>query len=486
MVINSLKIEIAGLSDTTPSEFSVRVAEIYLCNRSAEDRHAIGQVLTGSQMTNRLVAEMIKVAPPSRLRIADLGAGTGILASSLAERVIQNFYVKDIEIDLVEVDKEVIPYLVITMDYLVLWAKNIGVNISYTIYEVDMICQSPLGNIFQPLKKNHYHYVVSNPPYFKIAKGMKISGDHASVLNGQPNAYGIFMSVAADIVDDSGVCGFITPQSFFNGNSFLKLRRKLFSKLNLVFLDISQKKKSEFLKESVLQKVCISCFRSGQRDEIVKLSYSDSEEDIRYLRQSEFIKDDIIYTPATGEEFNKWNRVMRYQHRIADFDLEVSTGSLVPHESHQLLSKEPTKIPLIWMRHIKEGVVEWPLDGFKREEYISNDSPTKKIYANSMYILLRRCAFAETHRHLYCTLFEGIEEYDKFSLENHVNYIHFRSDSFEPSLKRLILENLYRYLNSDEATVYFRSRCGNTQINVSDIRSLPVPNLLISSGDEHA
>lgn len=90
------------------------------------------------------------------------------------------------------------------------------------------------------------------------------------------------------------------------------------------------------------------------------------------------------------------------------------------------------------------------------------------------YILVKRFSSKEQKRRLYAAAFLETEfPYDLIGFENHINYIH------KPKSKLSIYETLgiTSLLNTKVIDNYFRSLNGNTQVNATDIRHMPFPEI---------
>jgi adenine-specific DNA-methyltransferase len=61
--------------------------------------------------------------------------------------------------------------------------------------------------------------------------------------------------------------------------------------------------------------------------------------------------------------------------------------------------------------------------------------------------------------------------YDKFTVENHVNYLKVNDEDI------ILLLGLFVLYNSKFYSDYFSIINGTTQINVTDLNQLPVPNI---------
>lgn len=99
------------------------------------------------------------------------------------------------------------------------------------------------------------------------------------------------------------------------------------------------------------------------------------------------------------------------------------------------------------------------------------------------YIIMKRISYKESKNRIVTgILFEEDFEHEFMSVENHLNYIHNKGSGIE---KDLVI-GLNAYLNSKTLDNYIRRFSGHTQINASDILSLPMPNYetLINLGKE--
>ena len=68
---------------------------------------------------------------------------------------------------------------------------------------------------------------------------------------------------------------------------------------------------------------------------------------------------------------------------------------------------------------------------------------------------------------------EDFEDYNLIGLENHINFIHRPKGE----LSEEEVYGITAILNTSFIDIYFRMLNGNTQVNATDIRSLPLPPL---------
>ena len=90
------------------------------------------------------------------------------------------------------------------------------------------------------------------------------------------------------------------------------------------------------------------------------------------------------------------------------------------------------------------------------------------------YVLIKRFSSKEQKRRIdSAVLLKSEFPYKTVGIENHLNYIH------KPKGEISIYEafGLSAILNTTFIDNFFRSLNGNTQVNASDIKSLPVPDI---------
>jgi adenine-specific DNA-methyltransferase len=91
------------------------------------------------------------------------------------------------------------------------------------------------------------------------------------------------------------------------------------------------------------------------------------------------------------------------------------------------------------------------------------------------YVLLRRFSAKEEHRRLTASPYlpNAVERRRPVALENHINYVtHTTRELTEDEVNGLVA-----LFNSALLDRYFRVVSGNTQVNATEIRSMPFPDL---------
>ena len=97
-----------------------------------------------------------------------------------------------------------------------------------------------------------------------------------------------------------------------------------------------------------------------------------------------------------------------------------------------------------------------------------------KTIANKNYVLIRRTTSKESPTLVQASAFHKNEfEFDEIGIENHLNYIH-RKDGF---ISDNVILGLTAFYNSVIFDLYFRTVCGSTQINATDLNNISIPDI---------
>jgi adenine-specific DNA-methyltransferase len=170
-----------------------------------------------------------------------------------------------------------------------------------------------------------------------------------------------------------------------------------------------------------------------------------------------------------------------WQGLLGDYDIAISTGRVVPFRAQQYLLQSPDgspHVPLLWMHHVKPQKITWPLEeNFTKPQYIERTQATLGLLVkNTNCVLLRRFSAKEETRRLVAAPFlANACSYDMIGVENHLNYLYGQHHP----LSKAEAVGLSTLLNSGLIDRYFRISNGNTQVNASELRALPLPPLSV-------
>ena len=435
----------------------------------------------------RLMASMIRLNKTT-LKILDPGAGTGILTATVCSRLIAEKKPFNVHVDLYENDCMIIPSLTKTMERCKEALESCQSTFSYTIRQEDFVLHN--SGLFKPdlfhlaRTGNQYDIAICNPPYFKVGMNSLYSNILKEYIHGQPNMYFMFMAVAGELLRYNGQLIFITPRSYCSGLYFERFRHKFFQLMDPDQIHLFGSRKETFYNEAVLQEsMILSAFKRSSKSAKIKISSSDSadlneiekHEVSRELVMDTVYEDSIIRIPVDENDsklillFDSWNN------NLSSMGMEISTGPVVIFRTaEELRPYDPLHtFPMICMHHFKDWHIHFPHESKRNEGLTINVLDRKLLLPRDNYILLKRFSSKEQKKRVEAAFLSKSDFKSEYiTFENHLNYL-YRTGA---SLTNEEAMGLTALLNSTLFDSYFRIVNGNTQVNASDIRSLPLPS----------
>jgi adenine-specific DNA-methyltransferase len=307
-------------------------------------------------------------------------------------------------------------------------------------------------------------------------------------LLGQQNIYGLFLLKSSACLHQNGQLIFIVPRSITSGIYFESIRNILLKRLKINQVHIFKSRKDSFTKDKVLQENIIihaELLASKKSDSIIisqTTGINDFDEiKVKVHNQSRIIKrlgrSNIIHLPTNSDEEEAMEIIKDWKHNLSDFNLQVSTGPVVAYRATKFSSnfKRKYSVPLLWLHNCNQFKINWPKKFKDKPQWIStNKVSDSKTIANKNYVLIRRTTSKESPTLVQASAFHKNEfEFDEIGIENHLNYIH-RKDGF---ISDNVILGLTAFYNSVIFDLYFRTVCGSTQINATDLNNISIPDI---------
>lgn len=439
-------------------------------------RKGWGQYFTAPAVARLMASLLHHRSDTTHARILDPGAGTGILglaaAASLMSRGMRS-------VELVAVEPE--PRARAQLEACCARAAAVlGPGLRVSVVDADVLALVEPGTP----ELEPFDVVVSNPPYFKMSPADPRAG-------GSPNIYTRFMEVSSRLLGPGGELCFIIPRSFASGLYFRRFRRDFHRRMGLTRVHVLESRRDAFRGDGVLQETIIVRYqrllRPASTDDVVEVSSSAGTSDlercplVRIPRGSILDPSDpnaALGLPTSADDLRVLDRVRSWTHTLASHGLQISTGPVVPFRAKELLCRAAegqATVPLLWMQHVRAGRVTWPLPaGFRKPEHILASAGERLLVPNGNYVLIRRFSAKEQARRLeVAPLLEGQLGGERLGLENHLNFVHRPGGSLSEDEAL----GLAAWLSSRLLDRYFRVMNGNTQVNASDVRAMPLPTL---------
>ena len=478
-------------NETPLINFAEKLTDSYLNTSDFSIRKLKGQFFTPKQVA--LFMSGLFNIKKKKIRLLDPGAGTGILCCAFCERLIKFKSSRTLEIDAYESDTNLVNLLEETLAFCKNEVEKRGHKFEYKIHKEDFVLHNARyfnQNLLFDRDLKFYDFVISNPPYFKLSKDSKQSRIMEDMVSGQPNIYTFFMALSLAMLKDNGELVFITPRSFCSGLYYKRFREWFFDKSQISNIHIFESRKDVFDKDNVLQeniilkaKRAIEKTRTGLKIRISKSkdkSFTNLEwidlpyNDIVHSKNG----DVIIRIPASERDNRVLHLIDSMPNTLHSLGLEISTGPVVHFRAKEHLlpefNEKGKEAPLLWMHNIKDMDVVWPHQKNNKEMAIKISNETRPLLVPvKNYVLVKRFSSKEQKRRLYAGILLASEiKHEFIGLENHLNYIHrpFGELSEDEAY------GIAAFLNSSVTDNFFRAMNGNTQVNATDIRKLPLPS----------
>lgn len=435
--------------------------------------------------------------------ILDPGAGTGILVAAICDHIIQkNLTGLKISIDVYENDKTILHYLEMTLKECERQLKVLNCSIKFQILNEDFILRHAKEErskeyLINSLDlQNRYDLIISNPPYYKLNKDSPESLALSQFVYGQPNIYAFFMLLSGMLMNKGGQMVFITPRSFCSGLYYSRIRKWFVNNLWIDRLHLFEIRKDTFVNDKILQENLIfHAFNNKMRKSdstCISVSYdrqfNQYQEFLVPTKDIEYCKgnDCFIRIPTSEEDLKIIEIVDSWPQTLNKLGFEISTGPVVDFRGIKHLRnsiENENCVPLLWMHNLKGIDVIWPVEKNGKPKAIEVNLKSKNVVLPLRnYIVLKRFTSKEQKKRVHAAVLHASDfsNFKFIGIENHLNYIHKGKEI-------LSLEEVYglaALLNTSIIDQYFRTLNGNTQVNASDIRSLPLPDyeVIISIG----
>jgi adenine-specific DNA-methyltransferase len=467
----------------------------YVSKSDSQYRKNAGQYFTPAKISG-FMARQYNDLSKKDIRILDPGAGIGILESSFCEYLISAGAKIKVTFDLYENDPLIIPILLLNVTACKETLAGYGLDISFRVFEEDFVlsnasgCGRPNGKAGR--SRDRYDFVIANPPYYKLRKTSPQLAETKDIVDGPPNIYPLFMAVAAELLHDGGQMTILTPRSYCSGWYYRKFRNWFLRLMKPYKIHVFESRREIFKEYGVLQEnIILNAEKTPRTPKDVMITASrgapscDEEENAFRVPYDRVIakkqNDLLIQIPTSKLNASVSAHIDGFKKNLNTLGFRASTGPVVPFRAKHFLSSEIggsiCRVPLIWMHNIVDGAFKWPTDRNNKPPAIQNTLESKTVLTpNKNYVLVKRFSTREGKQRISAAVYlRNAVDSDHIGIENHVNYIHKQVDE-------LTADEAYgiaALLNSKLYNIYFQVTNGNTQVNASEINSLPLPPLEI-------
>lgn len=442
-----------------------------------EKKSLLGQFMTPAPIA-KFMASLLPAADGSEVRLLDAGAGIGSLSSAVLEREMQgDFGAASLHVTAFELDAALLPDLTGTLAHYAADNPRIG----YEVIAESFLLAGLLG--LKTGSLSPFTHAILNPPYKKISN----QSDERSLLRKAGietvNLYSGFVGLALLLMSPGGSLCAIIPRSFCNGPYYRPFRELILRQSAIRRVHLFGSRTQAFSDDDVLQENVIIVLQRGaaQGDVVLSSSSDGTFADLQSwtLPMESVVRADdtdcIISLPTLSEAAGVIPAT--FNSTLQEIGVQVSTGPVVDFRmrDHLRAAPEEGSVPLLYPLHFVDGNLQWPRQGIKKPNAIMlNDETRRWLYPRGNYAIIRRFSSKEERRRVVSTLIRDDDlKAELVGLENHINVFH----SKKQGLGRDLAAGLNVYLNSTVVDVHFRTFNGHTQVNASDLKMLPYPDL---------
>lgn len=328
-----------------------------------------------------------------------------------------------------------------------------------------------------------YDRIILNPPYSKILAGTDAAKFCFSYLGyKEANIYSAFVACCLRLLSDDGELVAIIPRSFCNGPLFKRFRNNILEGFYLSEMYLFESRKI-FWDSDVLQEVLILKI-SKASSEFVRVSHEKNNGEVfskEICRDKVYFKGDMqkfIHIPLAAGDDELLNKISRFGNTLLTLGLRASTGKVVDFRCGDWLLEKKSKGSSFLLYQDSVGVDATitfgrGTAGKPRHIKICKESMSVLIPRRN-YVLVRRISFKESSTRIVAApLLEESYSDEYLGVENHLNYIWGET----VRLSNNACLALFAYLSTNTIDSYIRRFSGHTQINATDLNSIPIPEL---------
>lgn len=435
----------------------------------------LGQFMTPPAIAS-FMADQFETENLTDVVLLDAGAGQGALSTAFAARwtTVANSELT-LAIDAYELDPQMIEILKPKLRSL----ENNG-RVRATVVPGDFIANAVHRIV---AGERPYTHAILNPPYKKIGTESSSRRMLSNVGIETVNLYSGFVALSLEMLKQHGELVAIIPRSFCNGPYYKSFRKFILERAAIKSIHLFDSRNEAFADDEVLQEnVIIRLKKGAQQGSVVisrstNASFHDLKSDIVAFNRIVLPSDDeqFIRIP-NGEEKRSLDDIAGYSSTLQSIGVSVSTGPIVDFRMKKHLQMEPSDggVPLLYPGHFVGGKLIWPRQNFKKPNAIAENEQTRRwLFPRGFYVAVKRFSSKEEKRRIVASLVDpSALPNSPIGFENHLNVIHIDKGPLSGDLAR----GLVVYLNAKIVDDWFRQFNGHTQVNATDLRSLPFPD----------
>lgn len=335
--------------------------------------------------------------------------------------------------------------------------------------------------------------VVCNPPYRKMAaeEVARLREAYSSVIDAQPNLYGLFIGLSIELLRKGGLAGLVTPTSYMSGQYFSSLRTFVQANSDVLRIGVVSDRKGVYV--DVEQETALTVLRRApwqpEHRSTTQVCVVDAHGTYEPVG--------LTLLPNAG---STWpiprvpydERLLRCAQgataRLGDYGYAAKAGLFVWNrdtrptflDNHALAAAGvKTAVPLLWSRDVQDGKLCFKRARGPEDEHAFVDMGSKTYHSviRRPGVLLQRVTSNDQPRRLVAAAIDQafVRRHRGYVGENHTVVVErVREDA------ALSPEEMAQLLSTATLDRYFRCMSGSTNVSLFELNqlALPAPDLL--------
>ena len=454
--------------------------------KSKTENIRLGRLFTKKETAALMASKLSLDTSRTSYTILDPGAGTGILAAALIERILKECSeCKTLFVTCYENSEVYLPMLKDNLERIRKKARHdFGARLYITVYEENYLTESKKHYTvtFRDTVEDKYDLIICNPPtelYEKDSEEAKSTGGVTQLKIGAPF---LFARMTARHLEDGGEAAIMLPTTVASASSLTPFRREMAEAVSLLGVHLFVGKQKNKSRAVPLKKNLILTY--GKREAPKSLTITTSTdngkpESISALPELDYsfvvsAADGSLTLPKSIEDSKIVKYISSFPETLTSLGLKMSTGLVIDSKCEGLLFTEPTKgtVPLIRPAAIEGGMINFP-QPIKRQ-YIAAVNPSL-IQKNKNMVIVKRIPAKSDERFLNSAIYMAAQlpAYRFISTHNKINFIDAKDKNLE--IPARLAYGLFALLNSTIYDRYLSIVSKSKQINSKEMRTLPLP-----------
>ena len=444
----------------------------------------LGRLFTKKDTARRMAAMFMLNEESNACTVLDPGAGTGILAAALIERICKEApRCKQIFLTCYENEPDFLPMLKDNLERIRKKCRHdYDVRLFVTVYEENYITESRehyTVHFFERVEDT-FDYIICNPPSLLYEKGSEEADAIGGISTVKAHSALIFAETAKRHLDVGGQLVIVMPTTVASATEQRPFRLSLFGAMPPFAVHLFIGKQKNERRAVPLKKECILAMRKGDAPETVQV-YASADHGAHTTALPPLGYDFIVdkdgrglTLPKSVEDANIVRYISDFPETLDSLGLKMRTGLVLDNRSGGMLFNDPVKgtIPLIRPAAIEGGFVHFPAAVPK--QYIAPVSKTL-FQPNKNLILIKRVPAKRDERFVNCGVYlsSRLPTYRFISTHNKLNFIDTKEKGGEICAR--LLYGLFALLNSTIYDRYISIVSKSKQINAKEFADLPLP-----------